>query len=303
MKRILVLLVVISLVTVACQKDNVNNPITSETNEGSVTINDDVIENDGVNTQEDAGLSFDDAVDGVDLKKGAYSIGETRIRFSSKDGAMITGDLSLIDHTSPMILLFHRASWSRGEYIETAKKLNELGYNTLAVDQRSGGEINDVENLTFKRLSDQAKVYTFKEAIIDIEATIEYASNRFEMPLIALGSSYSASILCVIGQDYYDDLQGLILFSPGENMYFDNQPVSAMASELMLPIFMTCGSHETFEPEQILAQIPSEYVTKYYPERLRVHGSELLWEATEQHEMLWDHMMIYIEAIMTITKE
>ena len=56
--------------------------------------------------------------------------------FPSKDGITITADLYEIDSASPVILLCHQAGYSRGEYIESAKRLNKFGFNCLAIDQR-----------------------------------------------------------------------------------------------------------------------------------------------------------------------
>ena len=71
------------------------------------------------------------------------------ITFKSKDGVVITADLYMAHNkTAPFILLFHQAGWSRGEYLEIAPRLNEMGFNCMAVDLRSGNEINNVKNMT-----------------------------------------------------------------------------------------------------------------------------------------------------------
>ena len=81
------------------------------------------------------------------------SYGQKTIEYPSKDGLKITADLyeSKKSNSDTFILLFHQAGWSRGEYNETAPKLNNLGYTCLAVDQRSGGEVNNVTNQTHLR--------------------------------------------------------------------------------------------------------------------------------------------------------
>lgn len=294
MKKIFLVLMMILLT--GCQNQNTNGEAINVTPE--VTQNQENVTQEEVVEEVVVEVVYDDAVDGQYITDGSFELGHTLIRFPSKDDAMITGDLNLIDHTSPMVILFHQATYSRGEYIETAQKLNELGYNTLAVDQRSGDIVNDIENMTYKRLYAQStKVYGFKDAIIDVEATLEYASESFDMPLVALGSSYSASILCVVGQNYADDLSGLILFSPGENMVFDGNKVSDMASNLMLPVFLSCGSHESYEPEIILEKIPSETKVMFMPKRVPVHGSTLLWAETEKQDEVWEAMMTYISAL------
>ena len=79
------------------------------------------------------------------------SSGFKTVHYKSKDGIQITADLYMSHKTSaPFIVLFHQARWSRGEYREIAPKLNKMGFNCLAVDQRSGDAVNGVENETKK---------------------------------------------------------------------------------------------------------------------------------------------------------
>ena len=71
------------------------------------------------------------------------------VHFDSADGLKITADLYLShDKSKPFVVLCHQASWSRGEYREIAPKLIALGFNCMAIDQRSGNEVNDVKNET-----------------------------------------------------------------------------------------------------------------------------------------------------------
>jgi hypothetical protein len=64
---------------------------------------------------------------------------QEKVSFKSSDGLEITADKYFTDSESaPLILLFHQAGWSRGEYNESAPKLNKLGFNCIAFAQRSG---------------------------------------------------------------------------------------------------------------------------------------------------------------------
>ena len=95
------------------------------------------------------------------------------ITFSSKDGLKVTADLyQTHPDTAPFILLFHQAGWSRGEYLEIAPKLNKLGFNCLAVDQRSGNKVNNVPNETFRKAQQEMKPTQYLTAIPDMEAAI-----------------------------------------------------------------------------------------------------------------------------------
>lgn len=122
--------------------------------------------------------------------------GETEtLTFPSKDGITITADLySPNPDISPFIILFHQAGWSRGEYLEIAPKLNAMGFNCMAIDQRSGNEVNGIKNQTKIEADKLNKPTEYMDAMPDLEAAIEYVSNKYsESKLIIWGSSYSSS--------------------------------------------------------------------------------------------------------------
>jgi len=73
----------------------------------------------------------------------AQAYGSTFVEFPSVDGLIISGTIYQIDDTSPSILLCHQAGFNMHEYDEIAPKLNALGFNCIAVDQRSGGILYD----------------------------------------------------------------------------------------------------------------------------------------------------------------
>ena len=73
---------------------------------------------------------------------------QEKITFKALDGVIITADVYMAGDDKPMILLCHQAGYSRGEYKEIAPELNKMGYNCIAIDQRSGDEVNGVKNET-----------------------------------------------------------------------------------------------------------------------------------------------------------
>ncbi|HLP14516.1 MAG TPA: hypothetical protein VK177_21475, partial [Flavobacteriales bacterium] len=105
------------------------------------------------------------------------------IEFNAADGLAITADSYEVLPGEKYILLCHQAEFSRGEYIETAKKLNEMGYNCLAIDQRSGEMCNDVVNETAKRAREQKKKTDYKDAEQDIVAAVDYIFNHSKHPV------------------------------------------------------------------------------------------------------------------------
>ena len=87
------------------------------------------------------------------------------ISFKSKDGVEIAADLYMTHpDTVPFIVLFHQAGSSRGEYLDIAPQLNQLGFNCLAVDLRSGKESNGIVNLTNEHARSAMKETSYLDA-------------------------------------------------------------------------------------------------------------------------------------------
>ena len=103
--------------------------------------------------------------------------GET-IQFNSGDGIRVTADLYMTESAdAPFIILFHQAGYSRGEYREIAPRLNALGYNCMAVDQRSGKEVAGIQNLTHKMAVENNLPTEYLDALTDIEAAYVYVKH------------------------------------------------------------------------------------------------------------------------------
>lgn len=96
------------------------------------------------------------------------------ITIRAADGVPVTVDV-FAPHPAKatFIVLCHRANWSRGEYTELAPWLNDLGYNCIAVDQRSGGKINGVDNKTLLEALKRGKDTGYPSAETDILAALE----------------------------------------------------------------------------------------------------------------------------------
>ena len=83
----------------------------------------------------------------------SMAAGSETVTFPSEDGLLMTADVyaPYENGEAPVVVLFHQAGWSRGEYAEIAPWLNTLGYNSMAVDQRSGETVGGVDNETARR--------------------------------------------------------------------------------------------------------------------------------------------------------
>ena len=137
------------------------------------------------------------------------------IQFESEDGLLITADHYHTKNTAPTIVLCHQAGWSRGEYQEIAPKLNALGFNCLAIDQRSGSTVNGVNNETAKRASEEGKSTAYIDAKQDINAAIAKAKDLYGEKVTLWGSSYSSSLALIIATEN-EDVERVLSFSPGE---------------------------------------------------------------------------------------
>ena len=92
------------------------------------------------------------------------------VEIQSLDKLKITADVYAphADKKTPFIVLCHQAGWSRGEYREIAPRLNKMGFNCIAIDQRSGRAVNKVANQTTKRAAAAKKATGFLDAEQDL---------------------------------------------------------------------------------------------------------------------------------------
>lgn len=178
------------------------------------------------------------------------------VTFPSEDSVLITADHYLQDKEFPYILLFHQANSSRGEYLEAAQKLLKLGYNCLAVDLRSGKEINYIQNETAARAAGQKLPTSYLDSEKDILASIEYVKQLSSKKIILFGSSYSASLVMKIG-NHNPGVAAVIAFSPGE--YFQPRVVlKSCLSDYDKPIYVTSTLKEKPFVQELISEIPTE---------------------------------------------
>lgn len=225
----------------------------------------------------------------------------TTITYPSKDSLPIVADIYITseDKSTPFIVLFHQAGWSRGEYLEIAPELNKLGFNCIAVDLRSGNKVNGVTNETAKQAKKEGKRTTYVDTIQDIEASIEYArKNYVSGKLIAWGSSYSAALVLKIAGDSPGLVDGVISFAPGE--YFEKLNksttwVQESAKNIEVPVFITSAGDEKPKWIAIYDSVPSKNKTSYVPETKGNHGSRALWKKFNDNQGYWDAVTQFLK--------
>lgn len=222
------------------------------------------------------------------------------ITFKAEDGVSITADLYMAHgKTAPFIVLFHQAGWSRGEYEEIAPKLNSMGFNCMAVDQRSGNEINGVKNMTKLSADKLHKGTSYIDALTDLESAINYAKQHFvDGKVIIWGSSYSAALVLKFAGDHPGSVGGVLSFSPGE--YFEKAGqsktyITSSAKNITCPVFITSAKAEKENWWNIYNAIKSKNKSWFIPETDGNHGSRALFEKFDDHLAYWNAVKSFLK--------
>jgi len=229
-------------------------------------------------------------------QKNAFE-GKT-INFKAKDGLDITADLYLTNNNNaPFIILFHQAGYSRGEYREIAPKLNDLGFNCMAVDQRSGNKINGVVNNTNKAAKKMNKPTKYVNAIPDIEAALEYVKNEIKADkIIVWGSSYSAALVFYLASTNSDKIDALLSFSPGEYFKINGKEIKSYAKDIDCPVFITSAKSEHDSWKGIYKSVKGEK-NYFLPKQSGKHGSKALWANNSSNQEYWKEVIQFLNQI------
>jgi len=224
------------------------------------------------------------------------------IQFPAEDGLLVTADLyQWHEEDAPFIVLFHQAGWSRGEYKEIAPKLGEMGFNCLAVDQRSGKAVNKVSNETAKLATAKKLKTTYPDALPDMRAALRLVESRYpDAKRIAWGSSYSSALVLVLAGNEPELMHAVLSFSPGE--YFGKlgkgkDYVSKAASKIKHPVFITSSKKEHKSWKSIYEVIPSTKKTSFLPKTAGNHGSRALWAKHSDAGAYWTAVQAFLTSL------
>lgn len=220
-----------------------------------------------------------------------------KIEFTTSDGLKVHGKLYEMDEALPVILLLHQAGYNSAEYLDIAPRLNELGYNCLAIDQRSGGSFANQPNPTAKAAQEQGLKTSMIEVRYDIQAAINYLSHRFNQKVILWGSSYSSSLALMEGVTNAK-VKAVIAFSPGD--YFGDQAPSLTKtfSEIEKPFFVTSSKSEAEALTGLLAnKVFKSKQQQFIPKGAGFHGSRAVWVGQKGAEEYWSKLIIFLENI------
>lgn len=215
--------------------------------------------------------------------------------FFAEDGLKITADLYQKNPSYPYIILLHQAGYSRGEYRQIANKIVKFGYNCLAVDLRSGGEVNFIQNHTALLAVQQGYAVDYLSSKKDIEAAIKWVKQRSNKTVVLFGSSFSAS-LCLLIAKNNPDVKAVIAFSPGE--FFG--PKLIIQNEIKnfdKPVFAASSFRESPYVDTLLLDVSSSNKTIFAPKKGGEHGSKSLWRCNPNNQEYWLALTMFFSKI------
>jgi pimeloyl-ACP methyl ester carboxylesterase len=200
------------------------------------------------------------------------------VSFKASDGVTVFGDAyEAADPKRPAIICFHMAGSDRGEYAKIAPRLVRLGFNVLAIDQRSGSG----ETARF-----YGKKARYLDALPDLEAAVAFERTHHPMSKVLVwGSSYSAALVFLLAAKD-SKIAGVLSFSPDEYLGKDNLAKNA-AKHVTAPVFITSARGEADAAKHILDTVASKDKVQFVPKGAGEHGSSALLLEPEASKEYW----------------
>lgn len=198
-----------------------------------------------------------------------------------------------------VVLAFHQAQGdARGEYAPIAARLNELGYEVFAVDQRSGGERFGGPNQTVR---DLGRSTGYCEAMADLEAAYSYLrSIRPGRSVVVFGSSYSAALALRLATQNPPDLAGVVPFSPASGGPLEDCRGEEVSGEIDAPVLVFRPASEMeIDSVQEQAKLFEDQGHEVFVADPAVHGASMLVaeRVDARVEATWSRLLLFLREI------
>lgn len=204
------------------------------------------------------------------------------VTLQASDGDAVYGTLSRSGQDASarkadtILLLFHQAGASRHEYDPLVPVLTKMGYDTLAIDQRSGDGLFGGRNETVSKRGGSAD---YLDALPDLEGALAWAKAHHYKRIAVVGSSYSASLAILLAARHPQDVAAVASFSPGE--YFDDKDVvKRAAATIKVPFYVTTRPEEEDKVTDVLREFHGKNLTHYH-QATGVHGASTLVQSRD----------------------
>lgn len=230
--------------------------------------------------------------------KIAFTYSKQNVEFPSKDGLIISAELYEVDPGKPVILLFHQGGYNKYEYADIAPRLNNMGFNAVAIDQRSGGSFAGNQNETFNRAADNGiENIEFADAAQDIEAAIAYFADAYQKKVIVWGSSYSSSLV-LHSAVHNNNMKAVISFSPGDYFGESLPSLKNVFPKISQPYLVTSSREEADGLKELVGVADqSKLQSQFIPETEGFHGSRALWIDQEGAQEYWAAVTSFLKEI------
>lgn len=220
------------------------------------------------------------------------------VRFIARDGTEVYGEFHQAEGRSRgILLLFHMAGSNLGEYDPLVPVLNKAHFSTLAIDQRSGGNLWGRRNETAFKAKGRKD---YSDALNDVEAAIEYAHIGNREPIVLWGSSYSSALVFVAAA-HHPEVKAVLSFSPAE--YIDGYSIATEAGRISVPVYISSApsGEEVSSARALASAVPNHLAVQYVP-KYGVHGSSTLREDQNPNGAFenWEHVMKFLNNALPI---
>lgn len=220
-----------------------------------------------------------------------------KIQFPSQDSLLITANLYHVSDSAPTIVLCHQARYNKFEYTGIAMTLHGMGYNCLAIDQRSGGGLVEEFNETMLEAKRKNKPVEFLDAEQDIIAAVNFAAAKYKQKVILWGSSYSSTLSLYIAVAN-PNVKAVICFSPGDYFQDEKGSLQSLLHGFAKPMFVTSSREEAAEITVLLSQVKmTAEQTQFIPDSTGFHGSRALWRTSENNEEYWTAVTDFLKKL------
>jgi len=223
-----------------------------------------------------------------------------KVTFKTTDDRIVYGELYEAGKDNPVILLCHQSGFNKFEYVDIAPKLNELGFNCLAVDLTTGGTFQGNKNETI----DKAKVAIDRSSMVFVDASeeeiiaaISFLNEKYKKKVTIWGSSSSAT-LGIFAASKNENVNAAIAFSAFDHFRENRISLAVLIPKIDKPLFMTSAKVEASIITELLkdVQLKNNQI-HFIPKGPGDHGSKAMWNERPDAEEYWIAIKSFLNVI------
>ena len=227
---------------------------------------------------------------------------QTTMSFVTADNIVVYGDLFEVDKSNTTILLFHQAGANAlSEYGSIIPHLIEMGYNVMAIDQRSGGQRFGGYNRTVAELPTSR--FGYCDVYPDLIGSINYLKeHNYSGKKIVWGSSYSAALVIKLASDHPEEIAAVLAFSPASGEPMNDCKPEQYFGALPMPVLILRPQREAdIESVKYQLELAKSQGHQTYVANPGTHGSSMLVKQRVGGDVsaTWEVVADFLERIST----